>query len=243
VYAQHKVKAFKGGEWLKYKISYSNFVSAGNATMQIKEIKENGVDAYHVEGQGKTTGLMSWFFKVEDNYQTYLNKQTLLPFKFIRKIEEGGYTKNKEILFDQSSKNALVKDHKHKTEEMYSLDENVHDMLSGLYCLRNEDLSKINKGDEFKLNLFFDQSSYLFKMHFLGKDIIRTKFGKIATLKFRPFVQAGRVFKEEESLTVWISDDENKIPIRIKASLAVGSMRIDLIGFKGLANPFPIIFN
>jgi len=59
---------------------------------------------------------------------------------------------------------------------------------------------------------------------------------------FRPIVQAGRVFKEKESITVWVSDDKNKIPLRIKASLAVGSLRADLDVYKGLANPFPIIF-
>jgi hypothetical protein len=98
-------------------------------------------------------------------------------------------------------------------------------------------------GDEITLTMFFDQTNYQFKLRLLGREIIRTKFGKVATVKFRPLVQAGRVFKENESLTVWVSDDKNKIPLRIKASLAVGSMRADLNAYKGLANPFPIIFN
>ena len=97
-------------------------------------------------------------------------------------------------------------------------------------------------GDEIKLTMFFDQTSYDFKLRLLGREVIRTKFGKVATVKFRPIVQSGRVFKEDESLTVWVSDDENKIPLRIKASLAVGSMRVDLSAYKGLANPFPIIY-
>ena len=58
---------------------------------------------------------------------------------------------------------------------------------------------------------------------------------------FRPYVQAGRVFKEEESLTVWISDDENKVPLRIKASLAVGSLKADLEEVKGLSHPLKVI--
>ncbi len=90
--------------------------------------------------------------------------------------------------------------------------------------------------------MFFDESNYGFKLRYLGTDTIRTKFGKIASLKFRPIVQSGRVFKEKESLTVWVSADKNKIPLRIKASLAVGSLRADLDAYKGLANSFPIIF-
>jgi hypothetical protein len=91
--------------------------------------------------------------------------------------------------------------------------------------------------------MFFDQETNNFKLRYLGSEVIRTKFGKVKTLKFRPVVQAGRVFKEKESVTVWVSADKNKIPLRIKASLAVGSLRADLDEFKGLAHPFNIIFD
>jgi len=77
-------------------------------------------------------------------------------------------------------------------------------------------------------------------MKYLGKDIIRTKFGKIECLKFRPYVQSGRVFKEKESLTIWVSDDKNKMPLRVKADLAVGSIKADLNAFKGLKHQFEI---
>jgi len=242
VNAQTKVNAFKKGEWLKFKISYSNFLNAGNATMEVRETTNNGNAVFHVVGKGKTTGVISWFFKVKDNYQSYFYKETLQPYRFIRKINEGGYTKDKEILFDHRSKKAIVKDYKRKTENEYTINNNVQDMLSTLYYLRSQDLSKMKAGDEIKLTMFFDQTNYNFKLRLLGREVIRTKFGKVATIKLRPIVQSGRVFKENESLTVWISDDDNKIPLRIKASLAIGSMRVDLNNYRGLANPFPIIF-
>ncbi len=243
VNAQNNVKAFKKGEWLKFKIRYSNFLNAGNATMEVKETTNNGNEVFHVVGKGKTTGVISWFFKVRDNYQSYFYKETLKPYRFIRKINEGGYTKNKEVLFNHTTKKAIVKDYKHKTEKQYPINNNVQDMLSTLYYLRSQDLTKMKAGDEITLTMFFDQENYKFKLRLLGREVIRTKIGKIATIKFRPIVQSGRVFKEDESLTVWVSDDENKIPLRIKAALAVGSMRVDIVDFKGLANFFPIIYN
>lgn len=88
-----------------------------------------------------------------------------------------------------------------------------------------------------------DDEIFKFKMRYLGKEVLRTKFGKVETLKFRPYVQSGRVFKAKESLTVWISNDENRAPVRIKASLRVGSIVADLEGFKGLKNSFKIIMN
>jgi len=234
--------AYKKGEVLKYKISYSNFLSAGNATLEVKETFHNGELAHHIIGKGETTGVIGWFFKVRDKYQSYIDKPSLLPYRFIRQIDEGGHTKDKEILFDQVNRTAKVINHKKKTEETYTTNAEVQDMISTLYYLRNYDISTMKDGDEIALTMFFDQTNYNFKLRLLGRETIKTKFGKVKAVKFRPIVQAGRVFKEEESLTVWVSDDKNKIPLKLKASLAVGSMNGDLDGYKGLANPFPIIF-
>lgn len=240
--AQSETPAFKEGEWLRFRISYSNFVGAGKATLEVKKVRNKEKPAYHVVGNGKTTGVISWFFKVRDTYQTYFEKHSMLPYHFIRKINEGGYKKNREILFDQNAQQALVKDYKRKTEISYATEASVHDMLSVVYYLRSRDLTEIKDGDEIELDMFFDDENYKFKLRCLGREITRTRFGKVKTIKFRPIVQAGRVFKEQESVTVWISDDKNKIPLRIKASLAVGSLRADLDAYKGLANSFPIIF-
>ncbi len=234
--------AFKAGEWLKFRISYSNFLNAGNATIHIKEAKFNGKQTFHVLGKGKTTGVISWFFKVKDDYQSYFYKDNIQPYRFIRKINEGGYKKNKEILFDHQTRAATVKDYKKNTNKNFAIESGVQDMISTLYYLREKDLSNMNIGDEISLKMFFDETSYGFKMRYLGRETIKTKFGNVASLKFRPLVQSGRVFKEKESLTVWVTADKNKIPLRIKASLSVGSIRADLDGYKGLANSFPIIF-
>ncbi|MFD1294930.1 DUF3108 domain-containing protein [Lutibacter holmesii] len=235
--------AFQKGEWLQYRMSYSNFLNAGYATLKIKNSKKNNKAAFHILGDGKTSGLVGLFFKVKDNYQTYIYKESLKPYRFIRKINEGGYTKNKEILFNYNTNKALVKDFKHNTEKSFSIDNDIQDMLSALYYLRNQDLGSLEINEEIELKLFFDQETYKFKLRFLGKEVLKTKFGAINSLKFRPIVQSGRVFKEEESVTIWVSDDKNKVPLKIKATLAVGSLRADLDGFKGLAHPFNIIFN
>jgi len=115
-------------------------------------------------------------------------------------------------------------------------------MVSALYYLRNNlDAEEIEIGQEIVLNMFFDKNNYKFKLKFLGREILNTEFGKVSCLIFRPYVQSGRVFKEEESLTIWVSDDENKIPLLIKADLSVGSLKATLTEFKGLKHSFKII--
>ncbi len=116
-------------------------------------------------------------------------------------------------------------------------------MLSSFYYLRNIDVSKLKPKEEISIDMFMDSQIYPFKLRFLGIEILKTKFGKVKTLKFRPIVQSGRVFKEQESVTIWITADDNKIPIKMKASLAVGSLRAELEAYKGLANSFEIIFD
>jgi len=235
--------AFQKGEWLEFRMSYSNFINAGYATMKIEETTNGEQEAFHILGEGKSTGIVSWFFKVRDDYQTYIYKETLKPYRFIRKINEGGYKKDKEILFDYETNEATVINHKKKTEKVYTISPDIQDMLSALYYLRNQDIENLAINDEIELKLFFDQETYIFKLLFLGTEVLKTKFGNVNCLKFRPMVQAGRVFKEQESVTIWVSNDDNKIPLRIKASLAVGSLRADLDAYKGLAHPFNIIFN
>ncbi len=238
--AQSK-QAFDAGEYFKFRIHYGPF-NASYATLEVDETNINGTPVYHVEGKGKSTGLLHWFFKVDDNYQTYIDKQDGKPYKFIRKINEGGYTKDLEIDFDHSDNKAYVFDKKHNENHTYTTKPNVHDMLSAFYYIRNNIKSdELQPGDDMNLNLFIDDENMDFKLKFLGREVIKTKFGKVATLKFRPYVMAGRVFKEQESLTFWVSDDANKVPVKIEANLTVGSLDADLDSYKGLKHPFKII--
>lgn len=234
--------AFKEGEWFKFKMSYSGWMKAGNATLTVYDTQLNNRDVYHVVGKGWTTGMIKFFFKVKDQYESYFDKQTILPYKFIRNIDEGGHTKDIEIDFDQANNKAHVNNKKHNTKKVFDTSPNIQDMVSTFYYLRNNlDTDNLKVGDEVKLDMFFDEENYGFKLKYLGEEIIKTQFGKIEALKFRPYVMAGRVFKEEESLTLWVTKDKNKVPLRIKADLAVGSLRADLEAFKGLKHPFRIV--
>ena len=134
-------------------------------------------------------------------------------------------------------------DNKKKTKKNYEIHQDIQDIISASYYLRDRvDTKTLKKGDAVDLDMLFDEAGiYKFKLKYLGKDVLRTKYGKVECLKFRPLVQAGRIFKERESLTLWVSNDLNRIPIRVKADLAVGSLKADLDGFNGLRNQFKIL--
>ena len=235
--------AFKNGEWFKYKLSYSGWFKAGEATVNLNEDVNNN-QLLHAKMIGKSTGAVNLFFKVYDRYESYFYKKNIKPYRFIRNINEGGYTKNIEILFDQTTKVAKVNNLKKKLSNNFSFNENSQDMVSVFYYLRNFfRIDDLDKNNEIAIDMFFDSENYSLKIKYLSTEIINTNFGKILCHKIQPYVQSGRVFKKDESLTMWISADKNRIPLRIKADLIVGSIRIDLDSFSNLNHPFEIKFD
>jgi len=243
IWSQEEVTpAFKGGEWLRYKMSYSGFLRAGTAVLELKEEELKSKKVIHATGKGWTTGMVSWFFEVDDTYESYFDPQEVKPYLFKRDINEGGYKTKRNITFNHENNTAYIQDFIKQKDSVVSVN-GPQDMISTFYFLRSHNTKKMKKGEEINVDMFFDGKSFPFKLKFLGYDTLSTKFGKVKTQMFRPLVQAGRVFKAQESVTVWITADDNKIPIKMKASLAVGSLRAELEAYKGLANPFEIIID
>ena len=235
--------SFKTGESLKFRLHYG-FFNASYATLNLDEDQVEGEKIYKATAIGRTTGIARWFFKVDDVYETFFNKDLVQPIKSTRNIYEGGYTKNVEINYDYINNLANINDIKNSRLSSVKIEKNVQDLISTFYYLRNHfDVNKLKINDFIKINIFFDAENYPFRMKFLGYEDIYTKFGVINCLKFRPYIESGRVFRDSESLTLWVSNDKNKLPIKIEAGLRIGSIEADLEEFRGLKHPFKIKLN
>jgi len=239
-----KESTFKAGEWLKFRMHYGA-LNASYATLHVKSAKIDGVPVYHVVGKGKTTGWASIFFKVDDTYESYFGKEDGKPYKFVRKINEGGYKKDLEINFDHKENTAVLNDKKNKKKTNFELQDSIQDLISAFYYLRNNyDADSLEVGKSINMKMLYDDDGiFNFKLKYMGKEVLKTKYGKVECHKFRPLVQSGRVFKEQESLSLWVSTDKNRIPIRISADLAVGAIKADLDGYNGLKYQFKIIMD
>tara|TARA_B100000575_G_scaffold146900_1_gene117281 strand:- start:40829 stop:41620 length:792 start_codon:yes stop_codon:yes gene_type:complete len=235
-------EAFKSGESLEYRVHYGIF-NASYASLKLSNDTLNK-NTLLASGYGKTIGLARLFFKVEDYYSSLFNSNNVDPIIFKRNIYEGGYTKNLEVEFDSILNKATVNNIKNGTIEEFKTKENVQDLISSLYYLRKHFSEKnIKVGEFFNINMFYDNKNRELALKFLGKDIINTKYGKIECLKFMPATNRSRIFKGEGSITIWLTNDKNRIPIRVKADLLVGSIKADLERYSGVANPFEIIIN
>lgn len=227
-----KNKAFKRGEVLSYRMHYG-FIDAGVATLTVTDEEKEvaGRKTYHVVGLGTSKGTFDFFFKVRDRYESYIDEKSLVPWIFIRRVSEGGYTINQDYVFNHFSKKVSVGD------GVYDIQPNMQDMLSAFYYARNLDLKNAKPGDIFTLSCFMDKEIYPLQIKYIGRENVDIKLGTFRCMKFRPVVQKGRVFKHEEDLNVWLTDDDNHIPVKGQADVLVGSIKLELTSYANLANP------
>ncbi len=229
--------AFKNGEKLEYRLHYG-VINAGTAKLEVKTLDKKiaGREVYHIVGSGKTKGAFDWFFKVRDSYETFLDVDGVFPWLFVRHTDEGGYK------IDQTYKFSPLKNKVDNGEgKNFKTPNGVQDMLSAFYYARAIDYSEAKIGEAFTIWSFVDDEVWPLKIRYMGKDEIKVSGKKYRAMKFHPVVQEGRLFENEEDVTVWISDDENKIPLLAQGKVLVGSIKMELISAVGLANTPAII--
>lgn len=226
-----KNNAFKEGEYLKYRVHYG-IINAGTAELEIKNTeKKFGREVFHIKATGKSTGFFNWVFKVRDYYETYLDTEAIIPLEFKRDVREGGYEKKQHVFFDH-------KKHLAKSEsDTIDFPFQAQDLLSSFYFLRCTDVKNFEVGDSINLNAYLDDEIFPTTLKYKGKEFIDSKFGEIECMKFIPILQAGRVFEEDSGMTIWVSADENLIPIRLETKITVGSIKMDIMDYENLRNP------
>ncbi len=232
---------FQAGEEITYKLYYNwNFVwlSAGEVTFRVKELGNE----YHFSARGRTYKSYEWFYRVNDKYDTYANKETLLPRLSIRDIEEGGYRRYDRVSIDQKNRKAVSlrgKTRDEAEEENFSLSNCMHDILSIIYYTRNLNFNDMRVNQEIPVKIFFDREEHPLKVRYLGtEDRKKVKGqGRYDTHVFSPQVIAGDVFKADDQMKVWVSNDQNRIPVLIESPVSVGSVKCVLESYKGLKYP------
>lgn len=223
---------FQAGEKLKYLMHYGIFDGA-TASMQLTEETLDGQTLLHAVAVGKTIGLADKIFAVNDVYESYFDPETNLPVKSIRKIAEGRYRNYNVVIFNHAYKYVMsLKSGKRAYPD--SIKGNVFDVVSAFYFARKNTFKNVKKGDLVSLQTFFDDDYWLLQVRCKGVETIKTPKGKIECLKFCPVVEPGRVFDSQEDVKIWISNDDNLIPVRVQMDLFIGSFKADLIEYSGV---------
>jgi hypothetical protein len=217
--------AFQAGEKIDYTVGYSVigiYVNAGSASFTTATTPGNNGEIYHLIGEGATNSKYDWIFKVRDRYESYFDAGTMQPVKSIRNVNEGKYKKYEEVVFDSKNNTATNKKGVHKVPQ------NIQDVISAVYCARNLDYTSYKVGIKFPFNMFFGSEVYNMYIRYAGKETVKTKYGNIRTIVLKPLLLKGDTFKGGEGMTVWVTDDNNHVPVKIESKLSVGSIKVDL---------------
>ena len=229
---------FKQGEKITYTVFYNVigiYINAGSATFTTSIEQYNNNNVFHVVGEGATNSKYDWIFKVRDRYESYFNTTDLQSVKFIRNINEGSFKMHEEVAFNQQTNTAIT------STGVYKVPAKVQDVINAIYYARNLDYNRYKPGDKINFSMFLDNQVYNLYIKYIGKEVIKTRYGRYNAIKLSPQLITGTIFKDDDKMTMWVTDDANHIPVRVESPIAVGSIKIDLKDYQNVKFPLSII--
>jgi len=229
-----KNTAYKNGETVKMTVYYNTmgaYIGAGDATFTTTLERFNGKPVYHAVGVGNSYPFFDNFYKVRDRYESYIDTNTLLPVKFIRNVDEGGFKIYNNVTFNQTTNTAV------STKGVFKITDCMQDVVSAMYYARSINFDKLKVGDKIPFDMFLDDEVHHLYLRYLGKEKIKTQYGKFRAIKFKPLLIKGTMFKGGEGMTAWVSDDPNHLLLRVESPIVVGSIKVDMMNYKNLRYP------
>lgn len=234
------------GEELEYRVNLT-FFTVGKAITRIDKQYHtiNSRTCYKVDAYGETSDWISWVAKVNDNWGAYIDTSTLSTQSAYRMLREGHYRRDEQVHFDQDKNKVEVKVRNRDTgvyeSKFYDVPKNATDLVGGFLLLRVIDFGKVSMGDTLTISGFLEDASYNLKVIYTGKELVHSKVGKIPCIRLRPIMPKNSLFDGENSILCWISDDLNRIPVKLQAKMFIGSTGLELVRFRGLRNQLKII--
>lgn len=233
-YCGVKNTAFRAGEQVTMRVMYSAvgaYIGAGEATFTTSLERYSGKPVYHCVGEGKTYSFFDNIFKVRDKYESFIDTATLLPYKFLRNVDEGGHKIYNNVTFNQNANTAV------STNGVFKITDCIQDVVSAVYYARNINFNKYKPGDKIPFDMYLDDEIYHLYIRYMGKEKIKTKYGKFRAIKVKPLLIKGNVFKGGEDMNAWFSDDPNSLLLRVETPISVGKVVVDMMGYRNLRYP------
>jgi Protein of unknown function (DUF3108) len=229
-----KNTAFKAGEKVIMKVFYNAmgaYIGAGEATFTTALERFNGKAVYHCIGEGKTYPFFDKMFQVRDRYESYIDTATMAPMKFLRNVDEGGHKIYNNVTFNQAANTAV------STNGVFKITDCMQDVVSAVYYSRNINWDNYKPGDKIPFDMFLDDEIYHLYIRYIGKEKVKTQYGKFNAIKFKPLLVKGTIFEGGEKMSAWVSDDPNHLLLRVESPISVGTIKVDMMGYSGLRYP------
>jgi hypothetical protein len=232
-------RTFDVGEYLKFEVHYG-FINAGYAALEVKKepIQYQGHDCYHIVGRGWTNGTWDHIYRVRDTYETYMDRTHLIPWQFRRHIVEGNFNSLQRVYFDHQKQQATFVDHS-EDRTRHAVPADIQDVISAFYFARARyDHRQLQVGDRISLKNFLDRKTFNLEARMLAREEVKIKGKRYRALKFELLIEEAGLMTDGSEIQFWISDDLNKVPLRIESKLMIGSLKADLIEWDNLRHEF-----
>ncbi len=238
---------FESGEWAKYAAVYNwgwIWVDAGEVFFEVEDIFYKGRQHFKLRGYGATLRKYDWMFTVRDTFETVVRKNDIRPVYYRRNTSEGGFKVKNEFWYEYRPENIKIttsswNSKKDLERDTFYVKECTYDVLTMIYIARNLDFDGIAKNEIIPIRLIIDNEIFdELYIRYLGKEVFTTRHGEMYnTIKFSPLLVEGTMFNEGEGMTVWVTDDKNRVPLQVEAKILVGSVKAVLEDVRGLKHP------
>ncbi|WP_072053069.1 DUF3108 domain-containing protein [Hymenobacter terrenus] len=229
--------SFGRGETIKYTVHYG-LINGGEATVETAGSLEriNDRPCYKATVSGRTTGSFDFFLRIRDQWRAYIDTTSILPIRAQRDIAEKNYRKKETVDFDHIHDIAEVHEQRKDKDKRSSVKiaNNSLELVSGFYYLRTINFDRMKVGEVIKIPGFFDGDNLMLEVAYKGRETVATKAGDIRTFKLVPKMPNNKLFRGENSISVYLSDDRNKIPVLFQAEMFVGTVKVDMVKYQGL---------
>ncbi|MCB2218884.1 MAG: DUF3108 domain-containing protein [Bacteroidetes bacterium] len=248
VYSQQKQDdhAFRSGEALYYEVAYNwgiIWVNAGEVYFKVDTIVHENQPAYAFDSYGQSYSFYDWIFKVRDHFQSVALRESLQPVQFKRDTYEGGFEVNNTYQFLNKEQKVIAEiEHsdRPRTADTLDLPFGTLDVLTAIYHARNLNFDTLEPGEKIPVRFIIDGEFYELYIRYQGREVKKNRDGKLyRCIKFSALLVEGTIFKGGEDLVVWVTDDENKVPVMAEARILVGSIKAYLTGFENLKGKMP----
>lgn len=233
IYRIHPNDAFSFGERLSFEINYG-FLTCAEAFLIISpsSVLMNGRDTYETSLEVNSRSSFEMVYKVRDNYKTFIDIKGIFPWKFEQHIRETNFNKDLEVYFRQDSlrADAIVN---YGTPKSYQVPEYVQDLISAFYFVRTLDFKNSKKGDIITVPIFSDDKTISLQVYFEGREEIDVPAGEFRAFILKPELTEGFT-KKTSDIYVWLTDDDRKIPVKVKMKIVIGALVAELIDYTGL---------
>jgi hypothetical protein len=213
-WAEDLVIPFARGEKINYVVKWG-FVTAGHATLSVEPQVWNGKEVYRLYSEANSSGLIGSIYPVKDKSESIVSREDFYSLSFYKDVNEGKYHQQEQMIFDQVNGKVMYSD------ATVDIPKGTVDVLASLYTVR---FRSLEPGKEFTVNICNNKKNYELVVRVISRETVSVPAGEFKTIMVEPLLKQEGIFMHKGRLFVYLTDDQERIPVLLRSKIAVGSI-------------------